>query len=415
MIPCKILYLQGINHFSNYCELMWFVIKFIIFIQNFHMMKKNTFNLLILMTLFTGITFSQTTIEITNQYPFDREDEMVEVSASEFGGLKDTKLILTDENNQEIPYQLLYNGTETPQAIIFPATVKTGTKVVYTLTSGNPKAVVAKTSARFVPERKDDFTWENDLAAYRMYGPALANENPSNGIDLWLKKTTELVVDSFYRGELQYGKSYHEDHGQGLDCYKVGNTLGAGGIAPYVDGKLLIGKNFDSYKVLDNGPLRSAFTLTYNQVDINGKSYKKDVTISTDAGTVLNKAVVKLTGEKQPMQLAAGITLHDGKGSLQRASGLIVYGENAVTYKTKTSVGKNFVGVVLPDKEDEYKIQNLHALLISNYVPGDEFTYYFGGGWSQWQFPTQKEWLAAVQQFSKQVKYPLSIKVVQAP
>jgi hypothetical protein len=375
-------------------------------------MKKNKFSILILLLATAVFGFAQTTIEIVNQYPFDRADEIVEIAASELGGLSGTNYILTDESGQEIPYQLIYNGTEKVQSLLFPATVKTGTKVVYTLNAGTPKAVKAKTSARFVPERKDDFAWENDFAAYRMYGPALADQNPSNGIDLWLKRTEELVVDSFYRGELKYGKSYHVDHGQGLDCYKVGNTLGAGGVAPYVDGKLLIGKHYDTYKVLDNGPLRSSFMLTYNNVDINGKIYTQEVTIHTDAGTVLNTAVVKLTGEKQPMQLAAGFTLHDGKGSLQRAAGLIVYGENAVSDKG-VQVGKNFVGVVVPDKEDEYKIQNLHALLIKNYVPGDEFTYYFGGGWSQWKFPTQKEWLAAVRQFSNQVKYPLTVRIVK--
>jgi len=375
-------------------------------------MKKNKFSFIVSFLAMAALSFAQTTIEITNQYPFDRTDEIVEIAASEFGGLSSANFILTDESNQEIPYQLIYNGTESVQSIIFPATVKTGTKVVYSLNPGTPKPVAAKTSARFVPERKDDFAWENDFAAYRMYGPALADQNPSNGIDLWLKKTEELVVDSFYRGELKYGKSYHEDHGLGLDCYKVGNTLGAGSVAPFVDGQLLIGKHFDSYKVLDNGPLRSSFTLTYNDVDLNGKSYKKEVTIHTEAGTVMNKAVVKLTGEKQAMQLAAGMTLHDGKGTLQRASGLIVYGEKAVS-DAGVDVGRNFVGVVLPDKEDDYKIHKLHALLISNYVPGDEFVYYFGGGWSQWKFAEQSDWLAAVRQFSNQVKYPLTINVVR--
>lgn len=376
-------------------------------------MRKNKISFIVLLSAAANLIFAQTTIEIINQYPFDRQDEIIDIAASEFGGLSRADFILKDENNREIPYQLIYKGTETIQSIIFPVNVKTGTKAVYTLTPGTPKTIPAKTFARFIQERKDDFAWENDLAAYRMYGPALAAENPSNGVDLWLKRTDKLVVDSFYRGELKYGKSYHEDHGQGLDCYKVGNTLGAGGIVPYINGKLLIGKHFDSYKILDNGPLRSSFTLTYNNIDINGKPYKQEITISTDAGTVMNKAVVKLSGERQEMQLAAGITLHDGKGALQRGSGLIVYGENAIMDKNQTNVGRNFVGVVLPVKEDEYKIQNLHALLIKNYEPGQEFTYYFGGGWSKWKFSTQKEWLAAVQQFSKQIKYPLTVKVLK--
>jgi len=379
-------------------------------------MKKNTFYLLFLMTLISSISFSQTTIEVVNQYPFDRTNEIVEINIQELGGYKTANFILKDQNNQEIPYQFLYKGDKTPQALVFPATVLKGTKSVYTVIEGSPKKVTPKTFARFVPERKDDFAWENDLAAYRMYGPGLLAENPSNGVDLWLKKTDKLVVDSFYRGELKYGKSYHKDHGQGLDCYKVGKTLGAGGVAPYINGSLLVGNHFNSYKILESGPLRTEFLLTYDTVNINGIMFKQEITISTDAETTLNKAVVKLIGERQLIQLATGIALHDGKGKLQKAPGLMIYGENAVSDADKSAVGNSYVGIVLQNPEDGYKIVNvngLQVLYLSNYMVGNEFTYYFGGGWSQWKFPTQQDWLNSVQDFSKRVKYPLSVKVVQ--
>lgn len=378
-------------------------------------MKKNTFYLLFAMTLISGISFSQTTIEVVNQYPFDRTNEIVEINIQELGASKTANFILKDQNNQEIPYQFLYKGNKAPQALVFPATVLKGTKSVYTVTEGTPKKIAPKTFARFVPERKDDFAWENDLAAYRMYGPGLLAENPSNGVDLWLKKTDKLVVDSFYRGELKYGKSYHKDHGQGLDCYKVGKTLGAGGVAPYINGTLLVGSHFNSYKILESGPLRTEFMLTYDTVNINGKMFKQEITITTDAETTLNKAVVKLIGERQLIQLATGIALHDGKGKLQKAPGLMIYGENAVSDADKSAVGNSYVGIVLPNPEDGYKIVNVNgiqALYLSNYMVGNEFTYYFGGGWSQWKFPAQQNWLDAVQEFSKQVKYPLTVKVV---
>lgn len=371
-------------------------------------MKKHVLNLFLIATLFSQ---AQVKVEVTNRYPFDRSDELIEVSAAQAGSLS-ANLVVKDSTDQEIPYQLLYKGKTTPQAILFPVTVKTGTKNVYTIQSGSPSPVAPLTSARFVAERKDDFAWENDYAAYRMYGPALKTENPSNGIDLWLKRTNELVVDSFYRGELKYGKSYHVDHGQGLDCYKVGKTLGAGGVAGYTDSTLWVGSHFNSYKVHENGPLRSVFTLYYDTVNIKGKIYKQEITITADAGSVLNKAVVKYTGAAQPMQLATGIFLHDGKGKLQKGGGLIIYGENAVSDQG-VDAGQNFVAVVLPTKETAYKVQGTHALLLSDYKPGTEFTYYFGGGWSQWKFPAQKDWLAAVQQANKQLKYPLTIAVVK--
>ena len=56
----------------------------------------------------------------------------------------------------------------------------------------------AKVYGRYVPERKDDFAWENEYAAFRMYGAALKPENPSNGVDLWLKNSPALVIDTMY-------------------------------------------------------------------------------------------------------------------------------------------------------------------------------------------------------------------------
>jgi hypothetical protein len=368
-------------------------------------------HILLFFLLLSFISYAQVSIEVTNRYPFDRNEELLEIGISEVGNLN-ANMVVRDSAGQEVPYQLLNKGKTTPQAIVFPVTVATGTKKTYTLETGTPATVKPRTFARFVPERKDDFAWENDIAAYRMYGPALFSFNPSNGIDLWLKRTDELVLDTLYKWELQDGKSYHEDHGLGLDCYKVGPTLGAGSIAPYTDSTLWIGSHFNSYKVHENGPLRSEFTLFYDTVNVNGKYYKKEVTITTDAGSVLNKAVVKLTGHAQPMQLAAGIYLHDGKGTLQKGGGLIVYGEKAISDGGK-DMGLNYVAVVLPDREDAYKIQDAHALLISNYTPGDEFVYYFGGGWSQWKFPTQQTWLAEVQQINRQLKYPLQVKVTR--
>jgi len=356
--------------------------------------------------------FAQINIEVTNQLPYDRVEELVEVKATEISGLAPNRFTLFNAQNEEVPYQLIYNGTKTVQSIIFPASVKTGTREVYTLKPGRPAPVVPKTFARFVPERKDDFAWENNLAAYRMFGPALVNENPSNGVDLWLKRTEELVVDSFYRGDLKYGKSYHIDHGQGLDCYRVGKTLGAGGIAPYTDSTLWIGNHFNSYELLDNGPLRSVFRLTYDTVRVKGKIYKQQITITTDYNGVLNKAVVRYTGPAQPMQLATGIFLHDGKGSLQKGTGMIVYGEDAVS-NAGVDMGKNFVAVLLPSRETAYKVENLQALLLTDYVVGRDFTYYFGGGWSQWKFPLQKDWLKAVQDFGRAIKFPLAVKVVR--
>ncbi len=155
-----------------------------------------------------GCSSSIKTIEISNTGSFDRNDEIIQINDKEFLQLfeESDKWILKNNHNQEIGYQLVKNENGNLETFIFQAAVPANKKVAYHLKKGNPSPVEPKTFARFVPERKDDFAWENDLAAYRMYGPALAGENPSNGVDLWLKRTKELIVDTFYFNELQKGR-----------------------------------------------------------------------------------------------------------------------------------------------------------------------------------------------------------------
>lgn len=358
----------------------------------------------------TGL-FAQKSVVVTNSTALDRKAELTEVKVAGLkADFKAKTYVLKNAKGEEIPYQLTGEGKN--QTLLFQATVKANSTATYTLSEGKPATVKAKTFGRFVPERKDDFAWENDFAAYRMYGPALAKENPSNGVDYWAKRTEELIVDEFYYGELKQGFSYHRDRGRGLDFYKVGHTLGCGGIAPYVSDSLWVGNHFNSYKVHENGPLRTVFSLTYDTVKVGNDYYKQTITITADAGSMLNKAVVTYTGMKQKMQLAPGIFLHDGKGDLKldATKGTAAYAEEAMS-EFKEPSGRNYVGIVVPAKVSEGKRKGNHAFLLSDYKVGSSFTYYFGGGWSKWKFETDNDWFKAVNDFSVKVKNPLKVKI----
>ena len=372
----------------------------------------NKFKLFTASLLLVSGIFAQKTVTVSNSSDFERKAEIVEVKACCIKSCIITKsVVLKNEKGEEVPYQLTYNDKKEIQGLIFQADVKARSKVIYTLTEGTPSPVKAKTSGRFVPERKDDFAWENDFAAYRMYGPALAKENPSNGVDFWAKCTDELVVDQRYQDELQNGKSYHIDWGKGMDFYKVGHALGCGGVAPYVGDSLWVGNQYDSYKVLENGPLRTVFQLTYNSFKVGSESYKETITITATAGSLLNKAEVTFTGKSQKMQLATGIFLHDGKGIIQQKAenGIVAYAENSFTELKKEPCGRNYVGVVAPGKEVQTK--NAHAFVLTNYTPGTAMTYYFGAGWSKWKYPTDADWFKAVDEFTAKTKNPLKVSV----
>ena len=373
-------------------------------------MKKTGFSMLASLLLASG-TFAQRTIVVTNSTDTDRKGEIVEVQLAALKASFDTKsYVLKNSQQKEVAYQLIKNGNSKALSLIFQADVKAKGSSTYSLVAGKPAAVKPKTSARFVPERKDDFAWENDMAAYRMYGPTLANENPSNGVDFWSKCTDELVVDQRYKDDIYNEISYHIDHGKGLDFYKVAHTLGCGGIAPFAAGKLWVGNYFNRYKVIETGPLRSVFTLVYDSVKVDDSYYKEEITITADAGSLLNKAVLKYTGADKKLELAAGIFLHDGLGVVKQNTtlGTLAYAENAVS-DAKVPSGRNYVGVFIPVKVNEVRKDADHALILANYKAGDSFTYYFGGGWSKWHYSTDAEWFNAVNKFAATTKTPLKV------
>ena len=90
--------------------------------------------------------------------------------------------------------------------------------------AGKPKE--QKVMAREVPERADDFVFENNLIAGRFYGKALEGNPTSPGIDIWVKLPGALVANDWYAEAVKPGNGnyYHKDHG-GKDCYKVAVSL----------------------------------------------------------------------------------------------------------------------------------------------------------------------------------------------
>ena len=71
-----------------------------------------------------------------------------------------------------------------------------------------------------------------------------------------LRSVSEPVVEDRYDGDLNRGISYHVDHGNGMDCYAVGPTLGGGTAALFPDSTIVYPYCYKDCEILDNGPLR---------------------------------------------------------------------------------------------------------------------------------------------------------------
>lgn len=278
--------------------------------------------------------------------------------------------------------------------------------VLLSLTACQKQVVKPKVYGRFVPERKDDFAWENEYAAFRMYGPALKPENPSNGVDLWLKATAELIVDSFYYREHVLGKPYHINYGKGLDCYKVGHTCGAGGLVVIADGKTYVGGPYDRWEILEQTPDCFTFRLEYDSLQVGDQVLRETITIYATAGSMLNRAEVVIRPSDistqhsdvccQTLLVGGGIYMHGTIDyyEIDQASGLMVYEEDALSDKTaskmnydyngSTSQGRIRISVMTPGATYA-GIQDGNLVAVKPYQLGDTLTYYFGALWSEWR------------------------------
>ena len=285
--------------------------------------------------------------------------------------------------------------------------------VMLCLTACQKEATTPKVYGRFVPERKDDFAWENEYAAFRFYGPALAPENPSNGVDIFMKNTPAFVLDTFFYNYVNFKTPYHVQHGIGFDGYKVAHTTGCGGPAFVANDSLYVGDQYSTWEILEQTPEKLVFHLHYDSIRIAGALYSEDITVTSCAGKILNRADLVLTAleENIPMRVGAGLYLHDSIGANIYVSdnGLIVYTETALSdpgavrlnkkWYDNTDLGQTHEAIYLPGARQGIYANTIVALV--DLVPGETVTYWFGGCWDRWtdgqqSFPTQADWLKAI-------------------
>jgi hypothetical protein len=169
------------------------------------------------------------------------------------------------------------------------------------------KEAEPSTFARFVPERSDDFAWENDKIAFRAYGPALQSSGEDSGFDAWLKRVPYPIVNKWYAEHLA-GKSYHTDHGEGYDPYKVGASRGCGGLGLWIDDQWVTSNVFTHWEILTSRTEKTSFVLHY-EWEHGGDRYTEAKRISIELGDQLFRSTSTFTKNGQ---LAAGLPVAIG-------------------------------------------------------------------------------------------------------
>lgn len=371
---------------------------------------KTFFTLALLFPL-TLIAQMKATVTIQNNSALSRKETLVSIKwatiLSSYPQIDTANFVVINPNTKkQVPFQLEHKGKSGIQNLLVQIDIKAKSSLYLLIQKGKPEPFTAKTYARFVPERLDDFAWENDKIAFRAYGKALEKtEGDAYGYDVWVKRTNKLVLNDRYKRN-----DYHIDHGDGLDYYHVGYTLGAGNMAPYVNDTIRYSGNYHQWKVLDNGPLRSTFQLLYNSWNAGGIKVTAVKTISLDAGSQLNRIETVYTfNDTKPMPIVVGIIRREKAGiiGLNEQQGIMSYWEPAFEKEGTTAVG-----TILSTPAKKMWVNKEQLLTQTSVRNNEPIVYYSGAAWDKaGQITNSKQWQDYLDHFNQEIQNPLNVIV----
>jgi len=105
--------------------------------------------------------------------------------------------------------------------------------------------------------------WESERVAFRIYF------DTRNAIDIYGKRRPTMQLAMYASADY----AYHDESPEGRDIFKVGDSIGIGGVAAMVDGKLIKVADVKErkWRILSSGPVRSIAELEYDGWNAAGK------------------------------------------------------------------------------------------------------------------------------------------------
>ena len=160
------------------------------------------------------------------------------------------------------------DGDNKADELAFEIAIKPHQTRIVTVTFGDPDHIYRlrsdypqKTDALF-STKIEGIGWESDRAAYRLYFDS------RNAIDVYAKRRYTLQLPMFATPDY----NYHAESPDGRDIFRVGSTLGLGGVGALVDGKVVRVSDVATrkWRIIASGPVRSIIELTYEGWKVGG-------------------------------------------------------------------------------------------------------------------------------------------------
>ncbi|KAB1068052.1 DUF4861 domain-containing protein [Tamlana haliotis] len=389
------------------------------------MRKHLIFTSVLLVVMSCSQKKKTTTIVVKNALDIERSNETVELTKS-FLKIEDLSQagVFNKDAQQIVLSQLVdQDGDGVDDMILFQPKVKANSEAsfeIIKISEENKINAPELCYSRFVPERTDDYTWENNKVAFRVYGPTaqkmIEEQVPggtlSSGVDAWLKKVEYPIINKWYEKTTNGTGSYHNDTGEGLDNFHVGVSRGVGGLAVKIDTSYYVSKNYTKWRSITNGPIRTSFYLEYENWDAAGNQIKESKVISLDLGSNLSKFTTHIEGVNT---VSAGLTLHekDGEVTGNPENGWVSYWQPHANSELGTAIlaNKHTFQSYETYSTDKKDLSNAYAHLN---VVNQQVVYYAGFAWKEsGQFNNKQDWETYLNSFSKRINNPLKIELLK--
>jgi hypothetical protein len=381
---------------------------------------KNSLYLITLALLFTTPAlhsagkFNTFIIKLTNQLQLDRTGETVFISVpsiKKYYKNFDENNFIIKSNGKVIPFDVV-NDSDENLRIVFQINFKQNEHKQVTISYSEEKPAFHNTktnaylgikrnyilrdsiytggkfeSTGYVSVPKSHFphdalfqmegpAWESDKIAYRFY------LDERNRVDIFGKSTPKMVLNIIGKDDLLSGnESYQNMQWWGQDIFKVGNSLGIGSVAAYLDNKVITLSEFDSLNcsIFNHNLFSSVVSNHYGWKSGNNK-YNANISYSIFPGSRLTE--VKVRTNKPIANFCTGLAKHDSTKILSSNSKT---GWGYVAVWGKQTICNDHLGIALFYNNNE--LINLTEDQVSHIVvlqPRDNRAhYYFAAAWEK--------------------------------
>jgi pectinesterase len=363
-------------------------------------------------------TRAEFVVQAENPLAIARNDEVLSLPwgtvVARVPGAEPGKVRVRDAGSaRELVTQVLdADGNGTPDSLLVLADFRPREMRRFLVEAAAPAKFAARTSVRHDTER-DDMAWESDKLAWRIYGQGLKKTSSamsSSGVDIWVKKTRDLIVEKWYtKGH----DAYHVDDGEGADFYDVGETLGAGGTALWVNDSLVRADNFTQWKVIATGPIRTVFTVEYPEWGTGTLKVTQTKRISIDAGSNLFKeeSVFRTSSTREIPYVIGELKRAGMVGTMSKARSWAWLTGWGPTTPKKGGDGETGTAVLLPAaRVREWKETKDHYLAVSSAQPNVPVVHYVGAGWTMGgDFRDVRDWWRYLDEYAQRLAAPMTL------